>query len=145
MANSHRRRNFIGDLEVDGMLLTEVEDIRGSIVWFNNALYKEDAEVLHFPSIDEVERGWLEREFDREEVFNAAKGMRGDKALSPNGFTMTYFQQCWDNVEEDVLAFFQEVFSYCSSEKSLNATFINLILRKTRSRKFKRFSTHYFV
>jgi hypothetical protein len=34
MANSHKRTNFIGELEVDGTPLTEEEDIRGAIVDF---------------------------------------------------------------------------------------------------------------
>ncbi len=43
MTISHRRTNFIGELKVDGTLLTE-EDIRGAIVSFYDALYNEDAE-----------------------------------------------------------------------------------------------------
>ena len=39
------------------------------------------------------------------------------------------FQKCWDILEKGVLVFFQEVYAYCSFEKSLNASFVNLILK----------------
>lgn len=54
---------------------------------------------------------------------------------------MAFFQQCWDIVEEDVLAFFNEVFSYCSFRKSINASFISLIPQEVGARSLKDFRT----
>ena len=58
------------------------------------------------------------------------KDLQGDKALSPNGFTMAFFQKCWLVIEEDVMGFFPEVYTHCKFKHSLNATFIALIPKK---------------
>ena len=47
-----------------------------------------------FSSIDEEEKVWLEREFEEMEVWEVLKGMEGDKAPRPDGFTMAFFQSC---------------------------------------------------
>jgi hypothetical protein len=72
----------------------------------------------------------------------AVKDMRGDNALEPDAFTMAFFQQCWDIVEDDMLAFFQEVYSLCGFEKSLNASFISLIPKKSGAQSLRDFSSH---
>ena len=43
---------------------------------------------------------------------------------------MAFFHHCWRVVERDVLATFEEFYQHCKFEKSLNATFIVLILKK---------------
>jgi hypothetical protein len=59
--------------------------------------------------------------------------LQGDKAPGPDGFTMAFFQKCWRIVEDDIMAFFGEVFEFCKFEKSLNATFISLIPKKVNA------------
>ena len=49
---------------------------------------------LEFASIEEDERLALERVFSKEEVVKVLQDMEGDKAPSPDGFTMTFFQKC---------------------------------------------------
>jgi hypothetical protein len=44
-----------------------------------------------FLSIDEEEKVWLEKEFEEMEVWEVMKGMEGDKAPGPDGFTMVFF------------------------------------------------------
>jgi hypothetical protein len=44
-----------------------------------------------FSSIDEEEKVWLEKEFEEMEVWEVMKGMEGDKAPGPDGFTMVFF------------------------------------------------------
>ena len=56
--------------------------------------------------------------------------MEGDKALGPDGFTMTFYHHCWGVVERDVLAVFEEFYQHSKFKKSLNATFIALIPKK---------------
>ena len=43
---------------------------------------------------------------------------------------MAFFHHCWQVVEKDVLAFFEEFNQYGNFEKSQNATFIALISKK---------------
>ena len=77
-----------------------------------------------------MERVWLERKFEREEILQVVRDMEGDKASGPDGFTMAFYHHCWRVVEKDVLAIFEEFFQHCKFEKSFNATFIALIPKK---------------
>ena len=60
---------------------------------------------LEFASIEEDERLALERVFSKEEVVKVLQDMEGDKAPSPDSFTMTFFQKCWSYMETNVMAF----------------------------------------
>ena len=72
----------------------------------------------------------MERRFKKDEILLVVRDMEGDKALSPNGFSMAFFHHCRRVVERDVLAVFEEFYQHCKFEKSLNATFIALIPKK---------------
>ena len=87
-------------------------------------------EGLEFDQIGELERGWLERRFEKVEILSVVRDLEGDKAPGPNGFSMAFFHHCWRVVERDVLAVFEEFYQHCKFEKSLNATFIALIPKK---------------
>jgi hypothetical protein len=50
---------------------------------------------LSFLSIDVNESIWLEREFE-EEVWDVIRDLNEDKASGPDGFTMIFFQKCWE-------------------------------------------------
>lgn len=71
--NSHRNANFIAELEIDETELYKHEEteLKDGIVRFYGKLYKETVDWrlridgLHFTSIDEEDRGWLERSFDK--------------------------------------------------------------------------------
>ena len=91
---------------------------------------KTFVEGLEFDQIGELERGWLERRFEKDEILLVVRDMEGDKALGPDGFSMAFFHHCWRVVERDVLVVFEEFYQHCKFEKSLNATFIALIPRK---------------
>ena len=56
--------------------------------------------------------------------------LRGDKALGPDRFSITFLQHCWSVIKEDIMAVFEQVHVDGDFEKSLNATFIVLILKK---------------
>ena len=81
----------------------------------------------------------LEREFEKEEIIEALKEAEGDKAPGPDGFTMAFFQKCWSVLEGDILAFFKDFHNQCVFEKSLNATFLCLIPKKTNAVNIKDF------
>ena len=136
MANSHRRYNHLRILEVDGVGFEEEFEVIAQVVQFYKILYKEFegwrpfVEGLEFDCIGDMERVWLERKFEREEIFQVVRVLEGDKAPGSDGFTMAYYHHCWRVVEKDVLAVFKEFFQHCKFEKSLNATFIALIPKK---------------
>ena len=66
-------------------------------------------------------------------------GFKGDKAPGPDGFTMGFFQSCWEVVKADIMAFLDDFHGGYSFEKSLNATFVSLIPKKTEAMEIKDF------
>ena len=67
-------------------------------------------EGLEFDQIGELERGWLERSFEKDEILSVVRDMEGDKPPGPDGFSMAFFHHCWRVVERDVLAVFEEFY-----------------------------------
>lgn len=54
-----------------------------------------------------------------------------DSARAPNldGFSMLFFQECWDTSKEDILKVFGEFFDRGRMNKAMRSTFICLILK----------------
>ena len=67
------------------------------------------------------------------------KDFEGDKAPGPDGFPMAFFQACWDVIKLDLMEVFQFFFERGQFEKSLNATFISLIPKKSDAVEVKDF------
>ena len=53
--------------------------------------------------------------------------MNGNKASGPNGFSMAFFQTCWDVVRKDIMKVFSAFHAEVMFEKRLNSAFISLI------------------
>lgn len=67
------------------------------------------------------------------------RSLSGDKEPGPDGFTLTFFQSCWEVVKGDVLLIFNEFAQKGSFVRSLNATFIILTPKKPRAVELKDF------
>ena len=136
MANSQRRHNHIGMLEVDGVTYEDKSEMADQAIQFYKKLYKEIkewrpyVEGLEFDQIEGLEKDWLKRRFEHEEVLQVVKEMEGDKAPGPDGFSLAFYHHCWEVMERDVLVVFEEFYQHSKFEKSLNATFIALIPKK---------------
>jgi len=61
---------------------------------------------LAFDSLDAVEASSLELPFEENEVLEVVKGMNRDKAPGPDGFTLAFFQDCWDVIKLDLMGVF---------------------------------------
>ena len=72
----------------------------------------------------------LEFSFTEDEVQAALVDMNGDKAPSPDGFTLFFWQSCWDFVNEEILEMFKEFYDQNIFLKSLNNTFLVLLPKK---------------
>jgi hypothetical protein len=72
-------------------------------------------------------------------VWDVVRDLNGDKALGPDGFTMAFFQKCWEILKYDLMVVFEEFHNRGQFEKSLNATFISLIPKKTYAMDVKDF------
>ena len=123
-------------LEVDGVIYEDESEMVDQVVQFYKNLYKETeewrpfVEGLEFDQVEGLEREWLERRFENEEILWVVKELEGDKVPGPDDFSMTFYHNCWGVVERDVLAVFEEFYNHSKFEKSLNATFIALIPKK---------------
>ena len=65
-----------------------------------------------------------------EEVHSTLMDMNEDKAPGPDGFTVAFWQFCWEFVKEEVLEMFKEFHEQNVFLKSLNTTFLVLIPKK---------------
>ena len=95
-----------------------------------NSEWKADIEGLHLDhlSLQEVES--LELLFSEEEIRSALMEMNGDKAPCLDGFTVAFWQTCWDFVKGEILELFKEFYDQSSFIKSLNITFLVVIPKK---------------
>ena len=145
IANSHRRKNSIGSIIVDGETITDPAEINGKIVDFYSTLFTESGprrptlDDLTVSTIDESDVVCLDRAFTEEEVFEAVKHMNGDKAPGPDGFSLAFFQACWGILKTDLMQVFHQFHEHGTFEKSINATFIALIPKKPGAMEMKDF------
>ena len=79
------------------------------------------------------------RPFDEEEAVRVLKGFNGDKAPGPDGFSLAFFQICWDIIRNDIMAVIKYFHGMGTFAKSLNATFLTLIPKKTEAIEVKDF------
>ena len=87
-------------LEVDGVIYEDESEMVDQVVQFYKNLYKETeewrpfVEGLEFDQVEGLEREWLERRFEKEEILRVVKELEGDKAPSPDGFSMAFYHYC---------------------------------------------------
>ena len=121
---------------MDGELSSDPKDIAEGISSFYRQLYSEnvvDRPVLDdmiFSRIFEEDALWLDRPFDEEEVHGVITGFNVDKAPSPNGFSMAFFQSCWSVLKKEIMEVFQNFHTQAIFEKSLNIAFLALFPKK---------------
>lgn len=72
----------------------------------------------------------LERPFTKEEIKEAIFYMTKDKYLGPNGFSLLFYQECWDILKGDLLEVFEEFWERGVMNKGVNAMFLVLIPKK---------------
>jgi hypothetical protein len=146
MANSHQRYNSIDSLMIEGNLSNNQVEISEHIVKYYQKLFEEQCQWrlkvdgLVFDQILDHEAGWLEREFEEEEVRKVVMTMEGDKARGPDGFSIAFFHFCWEVVKEDIMKIFKEFHAKGKFEASLNSTFISLIPKIPSASEMKDFN-----
>jgi len=90
---------------------------------------RDIAEIIrHIPKMVTLEHNvMLMRTIAREEVDEAVFQMEKGKSLEPNGFTIDFFQSCWDLVKEEIWEVVEESRWTRWILKAFNATFLTLI------------------
>ncbi|KAJ9705360.1 hypothetical protein PVL29_003414 [Vitis rotundifolia] len=145
IANSHRRRNCLSKIKINGTWLTEEQEIkRGVVGAFKNLLsnpgdWHPTMEGLDFNRIDVEEAARLEKVFTEEEVFSALSNLNGDKVPGPDGFPLSFWQFCWEFVKEEVMGFLKEFHEHGRFVRSLNSTFLVLIPKKAGAKDLRDF------
>jgi len=86
---------------------------------------------LALDTLDAGEASSLELPFEEREVLEVVKGLNGDKAPGLDGFTLAFFQDCWDVIKTDLMGVFQDFHTHIKFVKSINATFLALIPKKS--------------
>jgi hypothetical protein len=96
MANSYPRYNSIDSLMIEGNLSNNQVEISEHIVKYYQKLFEEQCQWrlrvdgLVFDQILDIEAGWLEREFEEEEVRKVVMALEGDKAPGLDGFSILF-------------------------------------------------------
>ncbi|RVX07434.1 putative ribonuclease H protein [Vitis vinifera] len=123
-------------------LKAEEREIREGIVnafkqqFSESPEWKADIGNLSFNQICVQEAEMLEAPFCEGEVQTALMEMNGDKAPGPDGFSVFFWQCCWDFVKEEILEFFKEFHDQNTFLKSINNTFLVLIPKKGGAEEF---------
>lgn len=81
----------------------------------------------------------MEVEFTAEESLKGLKSCDGNKAVGLDGFSMSFLQSFCPLLKENILNSFKDLHTKGKFVKSLNTTFITLILKKSCANEFKDF------
>ena len=146
MLQTHRQNNTIRQLYIDGELSSNQKAIKAQISKFYQNLYTEDTgyrpklDGLDFTPIKTEEVAWLERPFEEDEITMVVRSMNGEKSPRLDGFPMTFFHAYWPVIKDDLMAVFHELYTEEGSiEKSINATFLTLIPKKSNANEVRDF------
>jgi hypothetical protein len=145
VASANRRNNSIESLMVNGSPTSDPTSIGDHVVNYYKSLFSEPLswrprlDNLEFDRLNGEEAASLENPFEEKEVREVIKGMDRDKAPGPDGFSMAFFQDCWEVIKEDVMAVFEEFYTRGKFVKCINSTFISLIPKIQGAKEVKDF------
>lgn len=91
------------------------------------------------PTINTKENQMLLSPIEPQVVWESVKACAGDKAPGADGYTMTFYIQCWDVIGLDVIAAVQHFHEKGTFEKCFNATLVALIPKKVGANELKDF------
>lgn len=136
MANGRRKENLISRLMVDNEKVHSFDEIAKEVEEFYVHLYKK--EYYERPIIENlfsstIPSDWardIEKPFNEEEVCNAVFGTDEAKAPGPDGFSMLFYQECWESLKKDLMKVFKEIFERGALNKSMRSTFLVLVPKK---------------
>ena len=116
MTNSHRRRNSIRSISINGKSFVKESKIKEGLVGaFQSLLTASNNWCPPFPDlllilIGEDQATKMEEMFTEEEILAAISGLNGYKAPVPDGFSLAFWSFGWDFVKDEVMGFFREFF-----------------------------------
>lgn len=87
-------------------------------------------EGLNWCPISTVQAAWIERPFEEEEVRIVIFYCGKDKSPGADGFTLFFFQSCWDIVKCDLMKVMENFYDTGIINAVTNETLICLIPKK---------------
>lgn len=134
MATGYRKRNYIDRLQVEAVgIIDNKEGIELEVINFFKRFYSSNEKVgwgvegLNWCPISSVEVAWIERLFEEVEVCNAAFDCGKDKSPGADGFTLFFFQSCWDTVKGNIMKVTENFYDTGIINVVTNETLICLI------------------
>ena len=124
---------------VKGELTPNSSSIAACIFLFYKQLYSKNEgqrpvlDEVEFSRISEEDATQLDRPFEEEEAYGVIKDCNGDKSPGLDGFSMAFFQSCWDFLKKEIMELFGNFHSQAVFKKSLNATILALIPKKVNA------------
>lgn len=109
VANGRKSKNQISSLVIDGIQTHDIERIENEVIAFFKHLYSFDNSLAaSFSSWSGKTRtleksNWLERYFSDEKIKLAVFSLASDEAPGPYGFSIAFFQECWEIVQKDIV------------------------------------------
>ena len=102
MTNSHRRRNSITSIRINGRRLVKEAEVKEGLVSAFQSLISTPINWclpyldLYFNLIGKDQSAKSEEMFTDEEILAAVSGLNDDKAPGPNGFPLALWSFSWD-------------------------------------------------
>jgi hypothetical protein len=137
--------NSIETLVVNGTPTLDPTMVGNHIVNYYDSLFTEPLnwrprlDNIEFDMLSNSDASSLEEPFEEREVWEVIKGMDGDKAPGPDGFSMAFFKDCWEIIKGDFMAIFSEFHEQGKFVNCINSTFIVLILKRHGAKEIKDF------
>jgi hypothetical protein len=101
-----------------------------SLCSLNVANWRPRLDNLAFDFWEVGEADRLEVPLEEREVLEVVKGMDRDNAPSPDGFSMAFFQDCWEVIKENIMAVFFQTFMLVVSLKKALMLLLFLLFRR---------------
>lgn len=81
----------------------------------------------------------IEKPFSMEEIRYAVFSKEKDKSLGLDGFSMLFYQECWDILKEDIMKVFVEFYENGIIGKGVNSTVLVLLPKKSNAKELSKF------
>ena len=114
-ANGRRRKNTISFLNSDSREIRGQKEITDHIVGFYKNLFGPSVDCSislsdsFWPEnlkLSDLDRDSLILPFQLEDVKGVVMGMKVNSTPGPNGFSVVFFQKCWDVIQGDLMGMF---------------------------------------
>lgn len=140
-----RKINEILGLNFDGSLVEGVEPLKNEIMGHFERHFKSEGGVrpmfgnLNVAGLEETDSNFLVSPFLEEEIKDAVWNCESSKSPGPDGISLSFIKQFWEEVKGDFTGFLDEFHRNGRLVKGSNSSFIVLIPKKENPQKISDF------